>query len=223
MVVDLIILVLIGICIFLGAKRGLVLSMISVLSLVLALLVGYLLMPVVSGALEKTPLASSVEQTAYTYISEAVSSEEGYEKALEKSELPSFLRDEVVEILAESQYQETVDAGVRRAAKSVADLVVHGVSVILVALITFIVLISIKSVWKSLRNLPVLHQVDTIGGVAFGLCQGVLIVSAVMLVLSLFGTGGAENGVIAAVRDSYVGGFFYRNNFLGLLIALLIG
>ncbi len=223
MIVDLIILVLIGVCIFLGAKRGLILSMISALSLVIALLVGYLLMPVVGGVLQQTLLASSTEETVYTYISEAVSSEAGYEVTLEKSELPDFLKDKVVDILEESQKQETVEKGIRKAAKAVSDLVVKAVSILLVAVITFIVLISVKSIWKGIRKLPVLHQVDTVGGVVFGLCQGVLIVSTVMLALSLFVTGGASNMLMATIQESYVGGFFYSYNFLGLLIALFIG
>mgnify|MGYP003316113527 CR=1 FL=1 len=101
MIVDLIILVLIGVCIFLGAKRGLVLSLISALSLVIALMLGYLLMPVVGGVLARTPLATSTEQTVYTYVSEAVTSEEGYEKALANRERRTFTAttlDELVEI-----------------------------------------------------------------------------------------------------------------------------
>lgn len=223
MIIDLIILVLIGVCIFLGAKRGLVLSMISALSLVIALLVGYLLMPVVGGVIGKTPLASSTEKTVYTYISDAVSSEEGYEKALEKSELPDFMKDKVVDILVQSQENETVENGIQKAAKAAADLVVKAVSVLLVAVITFIALISVKSLWKGIRKLPVLHQVDTVGGIAFGLCQGILIVSAVMLVLSLFGAGGVGKVLMSTIQGSILGGFFYSHNFLGLLIALFVG
>ncbi|MBP3391694.1 MAG: CvpA family protein [Clostridia bacterium] len=223
MIVDLIILALIGICIFLGAKRGLVLSLISALSLVIALMLGYLLMPVVGGVLARTPLATSTEQTVYTYVSEAVTSEEGYEKALAKSELPGFLQDKVVDILAESHKQDAVEQGVRKAAKTVADLVVKATSILLVAVITWIVLLSVKSIWKGIRKMPVLHQVDTIGGIAFGLCQGVLIVSTVMLGLSLFGTGGIGGTLMNAIQTSYVGGFFYSHNFLGLLIGLFVG
>lgn len=223
MIIDLIILALIGICIFLGAKRGLVLSLISALSLAIALLVGYLLMPVVGGALARTPLATSTEETVYTSISEAVYSEEGYEKALEKSNLPAFIQEEVVDILVESQKTDAVEQGIRDAAKMVADLVVNAVSVVLVAIITFVLLISVKSLWKGIRKLPMLHQVDTVGGVAFGLCQGVLIVSTVMLILSLFSAGGVGGGLVAVIQASFVGEFFYSHNFLGLLIALFIG
>ena len=109
------------------------------------------------------------------------------------------------------------------AAKMVADLVVNAVSVVLVAIITFVLLISVKSLWKGIRKLPVLHQVDTVGGVAFGLCQGVLIVSTVMLILSLFSAGGVGGGLVAVIQASFVGEFFYSHNFLGLLIALFIG
>lgn len=221
-VVDLIILALIGICIFLGAKRGLILSLVSALSLVIALFVGYLLMPVVGGVLAETPLATSTEEAVYTTISEAVLSDEGYEQALAKSELPVFARDTVIDILQESEAHDALDQGIRDAAKTVADLVVKAVSVLIVAVITFVALLLIKPIWKSIRKLPLLHQVDTIGGVAFGLCQGVLIVSAAMLALSLFGAGGAQ-ALTAAVQSSFLGNFFYSYNFLGMLVALFVG
>lgn len=223
MIVDLIILAVIGICILLGAKRGLVFSLISALSLAIALLIGYLLMPVVGDVLAQTPLATTTEKTVYTYISEAVSSEEGYEIALEKRELPDFLKDKVVDILAESHRQGEMEQGIQKAAKAVSDLVVKAVSILLVAVITFILLISVKSIWKGIRKLPVIRQMDTVGGVVFGLCQGVLIISTVMLAVSLFSAGGAGKALMTAIQASYVGEFFYSHNFLGLLIALFIG
>ncbi|MBR5280626.1 MAG: CvpA family protein [Clostridia bacterium] len=221
-VVDLIILALIGICIFLGAKRGLILSLVSALSLVIALFVGYLLMPVVGGVLAETPLATSTEEAVYTTISEAVLSDEGYEQALAKSELPVFARDTVIDILQESEAHDALDQGIHDAAKTVADLVVKAVSVLIVAVITFVALLLVKPLWKSIRKLPLLHQVDTIGGVVFGLCQGILVVSTVMLVLSLFGTGGMP-AVTTAIQSSFLGNLFYSYNFLGMLVALFVG
>ena len=221
-VIDLIILAVIGICIFLGAKRGLVLSLVSALSLVIALFVGYLLMPVVGGVLAQTPLASSTEEAVYTTVADAVISDEGYEKALEKSALPAFVQDKVIEILKASEAHDAVNQGIHDAAKSVADLVVKAVSVLIVAVLTFVILLLIKPIWKGIRKLPLLHQVDTVGGIAFGLCQGVLVVSTVMLVLSLFGAGGMK-AMTTVIQASFLGNFFYSHNFLGMLVALFIG
>lgn len=221
-VVDLIIVAVIGVCIFLGAKRGLILSLVSALSLVIALFVGYLLMPVVGGVLAQTPLATSTEEAVYTTIAEAVISDEGYEKALEKSELPAFVQDKVVDILKESEAHDAVNQGIRDAAKAVADLVVKAVSVLIVAVLTFIILLLIKPIWKTIRKLPLLHQVDTVGGIAFGLCQGILVVSTVMLALSLFGAGGMK-AMTTAIQSSFLGNLFYSHNFLGMLVALFIG
>lgn len=223
--VDVVILIVIGLCLFMGAKRGLVLSLISVLSLVIALVVGYLLMPVVGGVLQKTSLPDATEKAVYTSISETLSSGEeelDYKGALEKSALPEFIKDKVEDAIEDSDTSQTVDSISHAAAKSVAGVVVKAIAVLSVAVIVFIILTSVKSLWKGIRKISVIRKLDTVGGVVFGLGQSVLIICAFMLLLGLLSANDFSHGLVSQVQQSFLGAFFYEHNFLGLLVALFV-
>ncbi len=225
MIIDLVVLAVIAICILVGAKRGLILSMISILSLVIALVVGYLLMPVVGGAINMTPIPEKAENSVYVYIHDALSAEDqeaDYKAALDESSLPAFIKNKVEKVIDQSGAEQTADQISRTAAKAVASAAVKIVAVLLVTVVTFILLNSMKFIWKGLRNISVIRKIDTIGGLAFGLGQSILIICAVMLIISLLSSIGLASGAAMKIQDSFLGGFFYEYNFLGMLIALFI-
>ncbi len=243
MVIDLVIIALIAICVLVGAKRGLVLSMISVLSLVIALVVGYLLMPVVGGAINKTPISAKTEDMVYVYVHDALSDtlaqedpdmvgleevpaedkEVDYKTMLEESNLPAFIKNKVEKAIDKhAEGEQTVENISRIAAKAITSAVVKIVSVLLVAVVVFVILSSMKFIWKGLRNISVLRKIDTVGGVVFGLGQSILIVCTIMLVISLVSAAGFASGTTALIQSSFLGRFFFEHNFLGLLIALFI-
>lgn len=225
MIVDLIIIAVIAICIVMGVKRGLILSMISVLSLVIALTVGYLLMPAVSGLINMTPIPDKVDGVVYEYINDALGAEAesaGYKDAIEDSALPSFVKNKVENVVDDSVEQTTSEIS-HKASKSVTSAIVKIMAVALVAIVVFIILLSTKFIWKGLRKITVLRKIDTVGGALFGVGQGVLTVSGIMLIVSVFTSLGLMTGLAATIQSSFLGGFFYEYNFLGLLIALFIG
>lgn len=225
MVIDLIIVAVIAVCIIVSAKRGLIVSMISVLSLVIALTVGYLLMPAVGGLINMTPIPDKVEDSVYVYINDALGAETesaGYKDAIEDSALPGFIKNKVETVVDDSMEQTTSEIS-RKAAKSVTSAVVKIIAVVFVAVIVFIILLSTKFIWKGLRKITVLRKIDTVGGALFGVGQGILTVSSIMLIISVITSIGLLTGVAASIQASFLGGFFYEYNFLGMLIALFIG
>ncbi len=243
MVIDLVIIALVVICVLIGAKRGLVLSMISVLSLVIALVVGYLLMPVIGSAINKTPLSGKTENMVYVYVHDALSDtlakedpdmvgleevpaedkEVDYKTMLEESNLPAFIKNKVEKAIDKhAEGEQTVENISRIAAKAITSAVIKILSVLLVAVVVFVLLSSMKFIWKGLRNISVLRRIDTVGGVVFGLGQSILIVCTIMLVISLISAAGFASGTTALIRSSFLGKFLFEHNFLGLLIALFI-
>lgn len=225
MIVDLIIIAVIVVCVLVGAKRGLVLSLISALSLAIALFVGYLLMPVVGTVINQTSFPKKTEDVVYTYINEALSAEQSqtdYAAALEDSALPEFLKNKIEVILEESEDNAPTEQVSRKAAKSVTDIAVKALAVFIVAVVVFIGLFIVRILWKGVRKLPMIHQLDSLGGVVFGLAEGVLLICAFMLLLGLVSASGSWQGLASHVQDSTVGAFFYGHNFLGKLVALFV-
>lgn len=239
MIVDLVILAVVALCVFVGAKRGLIVSLISVLALVIALVAGYLLMPVVGGVIEQTAIAKQTEEAVYVYFNDALSAQGSdsaeaedslveentvdYKAMLAESSLPDFIKGKVESVLdRQANAEQSVEEISRTAAQSITSAAIKILAVLLVATVVFILLNSMKFLWKGLRDISVIRKIDTVGGVAFGFAQSILLVFAGMLVVGLLSAGGLATGVAEQVQDSFLGGLFYEYNFLGALIALFI-
>ena len=84
--------------------------------------------------------------------------------------------------------------------------------VIFLAVRVILVLISLFA--KILTDLPVIKQVDKLGGLAYGAIEGIVIVYAVLAVISLTSVIWANNAVVTAIAKSSLGEMLYNNNII---------
>ncbi len=224
MIVDLVLLAVVAICVFIGWKRGLMLSLISALSLAIALFAGYLLMPVAGAVIEQTSFPEKTEATVYTYIYDSLSAQADQDLAasLEQSTLPTFIKDRIQEDLDDTATAQSIRTLSHSAAEKVADFAVKALAVLCVTVVVFAGLFVVRILWKGLRRMPVIRQLDTAGGVIFGLVEGVLLVNTFMLFMGFLSAGGLWSGLTAGIQESTIGAFFYEHNFLGLLVTLFV-
>lgn len=224
MIVDIVLVVLVAVCVILGIKRGLILSLFSALSLVIAIIAGCLLMPPLSAAIRQTGFPEKTEEKIYTFIEEKtdVFAKEdttvSYGGVLERLHLPEFLTKKLTQDAVGSP--EDIS---REIAKDVTQCAVKVLSFLIVAVAVGIGLTVVRFLWKGLRELPLVRKADTLGGLLFGLAHGILIVCTLMLLLCFVSSSGSAAGLIARVQDSTIGAFFYEKNFLGIILAHFIG
>ena len=67
---------------------------------------------------------------------------------------------------------------------------------------------------SQITKLPIIRQVDKIGGLAYGAIEGVVIVYAILAVISLTSVIWANNAVVMAIGKSTLGEMLYNNNII---------
>ena len=208
-IVDLIIIGIILLFIGIGLKKGLAGSLIKLLSFAIALIVAVALYKPVSNAIMKnTQIDENIEQAIIaTFGSEENSSEAG------KTEMPNNIVENINKEI-KSATNEARNQIVESTAKNISNTIINigsGLGIyIIVRFILFIIGIFVNQV----TNLPILKQVDKIGGIAYGAIEGIAIVYVILAIISLFAVVQPENVIVEGILKSSIGSMLYNNNLI---------
>ena len=154
---------------------------------------------------------------------EELAKEDG-EKAVSKTSIPGYLVEKLKAWAAKNSgdvYGEDVDTAAV-IGKKAASLIVDLIAILIAAIVVIIVILIIKFIIKRTRelNVPVLHQLDTVGGALFGLALGAAILYGATFVIGVLASCGYLTDFAAAMKKSVIGGFLYDHNLVGKIAAM---
>ena len=176
-VVDLIILAIIVLCIVIGYIRGLTGSLIKILSFVLSVIIAFILfVPVSNLIINNTEIDENIE----TSIRNAILSEEENGEAAMPETITDYIGQKVDE--ASDSAKETV---VDSTAREVSLTIVKAGTCIALFIVARILLILLRFITSLIAKLPIIKQFDKLGGVIYGLLEGLIIVYVVLAIISL--------------------------------------
>ena len=208
-IVDLIIIGIILLFIGIGLKKGLAGSLIKLLSFAIALIVAVALYKPVSNAIMKnTQIDENIEQAIIaTFGSEENSSEVG------QTEMPNNIVENINKEIKNAT-NEARNQIVENTSKNISNTIINigsGLGIYIIArFILFIIGIFVNQV----TNLPILKQVDKIGGIAYGAIEGIAIVYVILAIISLFAVVQPENVIVEGILKSSIGSMLYNNNLI---------
>ena len=208
-IVDLIIIGIILLFIGVGLKKGLAGSLIKLLSFAIALIVAVALYKPVSNAIMKnTQIDENIEQAIIaTFGSEENSSEAG------QTEMPNNIVENINKEIKNAT-NEARNQIVENTSKNISNTIINigsGLGIYIIArFILFIIGIFVNQV----TNLPILKQVDKIGGIAYGTIEGIAIVYVILAIISLFAVVQPENVIVEGILKSSIGSMLYNNNLI---------
>ena len=206
------IVILIGIILLfigVGLKKGLAGSLIKLLSFAIALIVAVALYKPVSNAIMKnTQIDENIEQAIIaTFGSEENSSEAG------QTEMPNNIVENINKEIKNAT-NEARNQIVENTSKNISNTIINigsGLGIYIIArFILFIIGIFVNQV----TNLPILKQVDKIGGIAYGAIEGIAIVYVILAIISLFAVVQPENVIVEGILKSSIGSMLYNNNLI---------
>lgn len=213
-------LVLIGIIVAVCVNsyiKGLVISVFNLVSSLVAIVLSYLFYPVVAGFLKGTailgwiqsPIRDSLLEHGATLVNVSA------ESLLAQLKLSPVISDGILSAIGDvsGQLPELAEA----VSAALAGFILEIICIVLLFVIVKIGLLFAKGLLKTVTKLPLLHQVDKLGGLAFGLIEAFVLLTVVGAIFVLFG-GNVDSGVLGAVESTFLAKFFYQEN---LLIALL--
>lgn len=201
-VIDILLVAVIAYCVWSGYKKGLILSISGILALVVAFYGANLIADTYSSefvSMLKPFIGGFVDDAVTETAKEAVEDPDFYVTEGDETEtyilsVESLKKLGLSQNLAESM-AEAVDEAVTVAGKAVKDAIMEKLSSalanLLVFIIAFVLIMIVFAVIANLINLtfslPGLKLLNNIGGLAFGLIKGLLIVFAVAWVLGYLG------------------------------------
>ena len=235
-IVDLVIIVVLVIFVIVGVKRGFVLTLLPVISVVVAILLGIALKGPVRSLLGRTQMEQKITVSVTNIAQKALNgskgvnaeaSEEQKKDATDASAIPKYISDTVKNWLAkagENIFGEDTDTAERLGTKA-ASLIMDLIAFLIIAVIAIIVMLIIKVIVKRTRelNIPVLHQLDSVGGGILGFVLGAAILYGIAFVLGILASCGYLTSFAELVKQSLLGGFIYNRNIIGAIIAAVKG
>lgn len=238
-IIDIVIVAILAIFLIVGIKRGFMLMLLPLLSIVLAVVLGFALKGPVRSLLNKTPLESKIAASVTNLVQKALdknesgedseaavetNKEEG-EKAVKDTGIPKYIADLVKKWAANNAdevYGKSSDTAAILGSK-VASFVMDLIAFLIIAILVIIVLLIVKLIIKSTRelNVPVLHQLGSLGGGIVGVVLGIAILYGVAFIIGLLASCGILTGFADALKKSFLGGLLYNRNLIGRLVALV--
>lgn len=210
-IIDLIIVGIILLCVGLGYKKGLAKCAIKILSFVIALVVvAILYKPVSNLVIQNTEIDENIQNSVINLIGKDVS-EEG--KVKEDSNLPKTMVEHINKEV-ENAVGEARDNIVKNVAQEISVVTINIAVAIALFILVRIALIFVSALSKIITDLPVIKQVDKLGGIAYGVLKAGIIIFAIFAFISFISPMIEQTGIVVAINKSFIGGMLYNNNLL---------
>ena len=205
-IVDLVIIGIMLLCIIIGYVRGLTGSLIKILSFILSIIIAFVLfIPISNLIINNTKIDDNLEQS----IREIVIKED---EGIEETKMPDTITDYInnkVEQVADSTKETIVD----NTAREVTVTIIKAGTWIVLFIVARILMIFLKFITGLIAKLPVIKQFDKLGGIIYGILEGLIIIYVVLAIIS-FVSPMINVSISNAIDKSYVGSMMYNNNLL---------
>ena len=227
MIVDIILIAIMAIAVFVGWKRGLVMSVFLLGATIIAIFVASVLSPVVATGLEKLGVADAMAPKFSSIVEENLMEEYNengavdVNSAIEKLPLPSFLTEKISSGVNDKAEESISKISADIGAKA-ATLACAVIAFIIIFVLVIIVMQVLKIALKIAVKLPLVKQTDKIGGILVGFLQGALVVLVLLLFVSTLSSTEFMSGIVKEIENSTITAFLYESNFIGKIFSALM-
>ncbi len=211
-IIDIVVIALIALSIFLGYRKGFIELSVKLLAFIIALVVTLILYrPIASLIINNTELDENIQNAIM-------------DKANGKSEETNELSEnETTENNQETNLAENIANEMKaeilpQAARDLSINIINAGVIIILYILIRIALKFITALANLVAKLPIIKQVNKLGGTIYGLVRGLLIVYVVLLIISFVGTINPENTVHKQIENTYITKAMYENNIIEIFI-----
>lgn len=214
-IIDLIIIGLLALLVFLGYKRGLAKCAIKVLSTIIAIILALILFkPVSNWVIKNTEIDDNIKNSITQTIQKDVE-EDG--KVKDDTNLPETMVDHINEQIKTS-VNNTKEAVVESVATEVSIIAVNVIVGLGIFIVVKLILLIVNAIFSVITELPVIKQIDKVGGIAYGILETLVIVFVIFAIISAISPMIEKTGLVAMINKSILGNALYNNNLLMKII-----
>ena len=206
--IDLVVIGIIAICIFLGYKKGLIGVLFTILSFLIALIIAFVLYKPISNAIIAN---TQIDETIQNAIMEKV-----LKNKTEENITPEQANNtsQIVIDYINSYTSEIKNTGTEIVAKNLAQTTIGIVVFILLLIVSRIILYFFKAIFNIIAKIPIIKQVNKLGGIVYGVIKGLLIIYIILAITSLLAPMLSDLEIFKAVNNSFIAGYMYNNNLI---------
>ena len=196
-VVDIVIVAIIALSTFLAYRKGLITLAVQLVAAIIAVVLTLILYKPVSNVIVNvTGIDEAIQNTILEEANDIMTNgEEG--------------ANQIVESIQNNMLPET--------ARTISINIIEGATILLLYILIRVALKFVTALANLISKLPILDQLNHLGGVIYGILRGLLIVYILLLLVNLSGEIEPKNQVCTAVKDSYIGNVMNENNILDIL------
>lgn len=197
-IVDIIILAVVLLSVFLAYRKGLISLALGLVSFVIAIVVTTVLYkPIANVVINVTSIDEMIENVIYEKANDIMIENENDD-----------VSNMVIDTAKNNLLPET--------ARTLAINIVTGGVILILVIGVKIALRFVNALANLVAKLPIIEQVNKIGGVIYGLIRGLFIVYIVLLLISISGQIKPDNLLNQNIENSYLGKTMYENNVLSI-------
>jgi len=207
-ILDVIIVAIIALNIYACYKKGLVNLAVGLVAFIAAIILAIILYrPVSNLVIENTQFDENIENVIIENFS--AQTPDGEQVEVQYVSVWSYLEKYIGEAVGETQNELVADTAATLAVK-----VINLGVIIVIYLVVRVALFALTFIADAITSLPILKQLDDVGGILYGAIKALIIVYVVLAIV-FFVVGLTANTTIStAIDSSYVTKFFYNNNIL---------
>ena len=219
-IVDVVLILIIGLCIFLGYKRGLAKCLVKVCTTIIAIILAIMLYkPLVNFVVNSTTIDENIQLSLERVLKNGMEENKDNNTQIVKEDsgipkpIADYLNDNAKDIVQEKKEEAIVST-----ARSATLLIVDIACVIAVYLMAKIILQIFTILIDIVAKLPVIKQFNELGGLIYGLFECVLIIFIVFTLVAVLAPLTGNYILSNAIMESHIGSIFYNNNiFLNII------
>ncbi|MBC7960738.1 MAG: CvpA family protein [Vallitaleaceae bacterium] len=208
-------------CIGIGYSKGLIKTLYGFVSTLIGLFLSYAFYPVVSAFLIKSTglykfiMEKVIKTLKLEQLVKGVTSPNDQIQLIQDLKVPHFIKKTLIhennpvvyDLLKASGLEEYIGG-------TIATIVINALAFLIVFVIVLLLMRIIALLLHFVSKLPVVHQMDKLGGLAIGIIQGTLIVWVVCTVISFMIAVQGNEKLLLLIERSPVVQLFYNNNLL---------
>lgn len=200
-IIDIIILGFILLSVIGGYKKGLISLGIHLFAFVLALLISFVLYrPIGNIVINTTEIDETIQATIQNNI-ENIANNDSMENELTKDLIESAKNGMLPEV-----------------SKQLAYNIIYLGTMIVLFLVLRVCLMLVNTVANAIAKLPILDQINKLGGAVYGVIRGIIITYVVLMVISLIIAVNPKNKLAQMVDETYLAKTMMENNILNVFI-----
>ena len=199
---DILIIAILIINIIIGYKKGLVNVIFNIFAFLIAIIITFIAYkPISEIIIKNTNIYDNIKSTIINNSNKDVKENENEnEESLQK-----YIQDATEEV--KTNTTELI-------AENIAKKSIEIITGIIVFIVTRILLILLKFVTEAVANLPIIKQLNEIGGFGYGLAKGLIIIYIILTIMFLVISINGNKKIVDTLNASYITKFLYDNNII---------